>query len=86
MSATIFYEPVKQNSKSLDVSAPSTFQDRLAKAFGGDWTTVLPRIFGKDDIPTLQGMSATQIEDNNPYQQMIDLIEKYDQIRVWAQY
>lgn len=85
MSVTIFYEPIEQ-SNAIDVPAPVTFRKKLAKAFGGDEDTILPRTFNGQDVPILRGMSATQLDDNNPYQQIIDLIEKYDQIRVWTEY
>jgi len=46
----------------------------------------LARNFTADDIPVLRGMASVHRGDENPYQSLIDIIEKCGTIRVWTEY
>lgn len=82
MSASIMWEPLNPNPKHFSVGAPSFFIESLKNA-----DMELPRTFTEADVSVLKGMSAASGRDeNNPYQQMINAIEKYGEITVWAQY
>ena len=81
MSATIYWEPIKSNPKSLGVGAPSAFIRTMEKAFGSDW-----RNLDEESIPILVGLAAAQDTDENPFQELIDLLDQYKSIRVWEEY
>lgn len=81
MSATILYRPGKPKVKSLEVSTPSAFLEIMQKCFGDP-----PFTLRKENIPTLSGMAAAWTDENNPFQRIIDNIEKYGGIEVWAEY
>ena len=79
MSATIYWRPFN-NSKILEgIGAPSSFIEDMKKAFDR-----FPLKLTEDDIPTLKGMIA--VDDQGYYQQVLDLIEKYEEIELYAEY
>lgn len=83
MSASIYWCQVRPVSgERLSAWAPSSFISSIEKAFGG-----FPCDFGNGDIEKLKGM-ASMCNDGggNPYQEIINRIEKYGVIRVWAEY
>jgi hypothetical protein len=85
MSATIYWRPGKQdNNKYLhNVSSASHFMSTLKNAGIGELPTRLSRHW----IPTLNGMVAMcEDQEKNPYQELIDLLDKYDEIELYAQY
>ena len=81
MSATIYWEPIKSNPKSLGVGAPSAFIRTMEKAFGSDWRTL-----DQEALPILLGLAAAQPTDENPFQEIIYLLDKHDAIRLWEEY
>ena len=82
MSATILYRPIKRNDgKSLGISAPSRFLEVMGKCFGDP-----PFTLEKKDIPILQGMAAACCDNPNSFESIIDKIENYGAIEVWAEY
>lgn len=84
MSASIYYRQVKPVSgKLLNTSAPSSFIDSLEKAFGGREPTLTTT-----EIPILQGMAIlwTGMGGKNPYEQLIEGIQKYGEIEIDVQY
>lgn len=81
MSASIIWEPVNPNPRTLHVMAPSWFMAALEKAGLG-----LPRQFGEIDLPVLRGMAATIDKEANPFQELIDVIDKHGPVEVWAEY
>ena len=82
MSATIFWEPVNVNAKSLHVLAPSSFMACLERA-----DMPLPNTFDSDSIPILRGLAAAMKEgENNPFTQLIKAIEKNGQVNVWYEH
>jgi len=82
MSATIFWEPVKVDAKSLHVLAPSWFMACLERA-----DMPLPNTFGINNIPTLRGLAATMEEGTkNPFTQLINAIEENGQVTVWYEH
>jgi len=81
MSANIYYRPVKSGRHSVGAMAPSSFIKSIEKALGR-----FPLTLVDSDIPVLQGMSATQSEEDNPYNDLIKGIEKYGEIEVFAEY
>lgn len=87
MSASIFWEPVDPKPKSIGTWAPSSFMEIMERAGLG-----LPTNLDEAAIPVLRGMAATfgpggpGREHPNPFQQLIDKIEKHGKISVWAEY
>ena len=77
MSQTICYRPLNKGSSLNNISAPSSFRESLEKAFGG-W----PLRLTDTDIPKLEGMASIC----STYQQIIDLIEKYDEIELYSEF
>jgi hypothetical protein len=87
MSASIYYRAIKpRQGKYLSVGSGSSFIETLKRCFAGP-----PFILEAKDIPTLQGMAAmvkgSFIEEKpNPFETLIEEIEKKDAIEVWAEY
>ena len=81
MSANIYWEPITTNAKRLHVMAPSWFMQVLERADMG-----LPNTFGEKDIPTLRGMAANMNEEKNPFNELIEIIEKRGSINVWYEH
>ena len=81
MSATIFWEPISTKAKSLRVMAPSSFISTMERA-----NLPLPNTFSASVIPTLRGMAATMNDENNPFNELIEKIEKYGSVSVWYQH
>ena len=81
MSATIFWEPISIKAKSLRVMAPSSFISAMERA---DFP--LPNTFDKDSIPVLRGMAATMNDENNPFNELIEKIQKYGSVSVWYEH
>lgn len=88
MSASILWEPINPNPKSISTWAPSSFQEAMEAAGLG-----LPCTMGKSTIPVLKGMAAVFGEPKsmgyqapNPYTELIKIIEKHGDISVWAEH
>ena len=84
MSATICWRPVSKNEKSLGVMAPSAFQEAMSQA-----GFPLPCDLSQTDIPVLRGMAAAfgrYDKRPNPYDEILELLNKYDGISLWAVY
>ena len=81
MSANIYWEPVSIKTKRLRVMAPSSFISAMERA-----NLPLPNTFDESTIPTLRGMAATMNEENNPFLELIEKIEKYGSVSVWYQH
>ena len=82
MSAAICWERVKEDHESLYVLAPSSFIESMERA-----GLRLPCEIGDGAVPVLTGMAAMHRNDGkNPYEEMIELIEKHGTIRIWAEY
>ena len=81
MSATIFWEPINLKPKHLYVLAPSWFMGCLERA-----EMELPNSFGADDIPKLRGLAAAMDEKRNPFNELIEAIEKNGSVNVWYEY
>ncbi len=87
MSASILWEPVNDNPKSIGCWAPSAFQDTMERAGLG-----LPVTLGSEHIGMLKGMAATMRPPQNndaapnPYQELIDVILANGAINIWAQH
>lgn len=79
MSANFYFEPVKPG-RSLEVSAPSSFRGALEEAFGE-----LPLVLSGNDAATLRGMKAAKCEPE-AITQLMEAIDKYGSVRVWAVY
>jgi hypothetical protein len=81
MSANICWEPVSKKVKRLSVGAPSRFMavlDRLGVSLPGE--------VGVEHVEVLRGAAAVTDEESNPFQDLIDLIDLYDRVRLWAEY
>lgn len=93
MNATIYYEPVNPEKHELSGKFEAVkIQECLRRAFDKCDLIILPYIFSQKDISTLKGMAAVYSwyvhipkEIDNPYQQIINLIERYGEIKVWIE-
>lgn len=83
MSATILWNPINpKRGESLEVAAPSRFLEIMGKCFGAS-----PFTLERKSIPRLSGMAAAwEYDSNNPFQTIIEHIETYGVIEVWAEY
>ena len=83
MSANVFYRQVKPvKEKSLSCFAPSSFLKTMREVFGE-----LPIQLDKSNIDVLHGMSLLCSDGGgNPYRELIDAINKYNLIEMWAEY
>jgi hypothetical protein len=75
---TIYWAPIG-NGGTIGCRTPSSTLEALSKGFGGR-----PWIMGTDCIAGLKFMQAADPR-NDTYQELLDLIYKYEQIRVWAE-
>ena len=82
MSANIYWRPVApESSETLGVGAPSAFIEAMRKSFGS-----FPCSVSRNDIDKLSGMAAVYGSDNNPFQEIIDLLDHHEAIDLWAVY
>ena len=81
MGASIYWEKAGTTAPTLRrVSAPSSFIDAMNRAFYDyPWTLC------SDDVSRLQGMAAIfgGSDKDNPYLELVDLIEKFAALKVW---
>lgn len=82
MTATILYKPIGAGT-SLDVGgSPSSFINNIQKVFGG-----FPYKFDSSDIDKLQVLADLYDNDNEyPYKELIEAIEKSGVVEVYAMY
>lgn len=83
MSANICWRAVK-NDKTLDVPAPSSFQEKMS-AVG----MCLPCTIKQSSREILRGMAegyGREKDRPNPFDQILELLDKYDEIELWAVY
>ncbi len=83
MSANIFFRQVKPAEKeSLSCFAPSSFLATMMEAFGD-----MPLQLDQSNLDVLYGMSLLCGDGGgNPYQELIDAINKYHLIEVWPEF
>jgi hypothetical protein len=85
VSASICWEPCPDKiAKSINVDAPSLFQTVMREA-----GMELPITLDGAHYPELRAMAAVfgnRADVPNPYQQLIDLIDKHERVHVWAEY
>jgi hypothetical protein len=85
MSATILWEPYrKPEGQSLWTMAPQNFMETL-RHLGWEVGGTL----GKRHLAALQALAYQHPDKDsgkNPYAQLAEAIEKYDEVRVWAEY
>jgi len=80
MSATIHYRKTAKSDPSLKtVNAPSVFIQHIERAFGG-----FPLELDAKDIPVLRGMAA--IQPDSGFDELIELIDKFGSIAIYASY
>lgn len=80
MSVSIMWRPQKNNGRSLN--GQSSFKEALEKVFGN-----LPKTFTKKDIERLEVMHRlSDIPYDDPYEELIEAINKHSSIEVWAEY
>ena len=80
MGASIVWQPIE--SSSLGVNTPSHFIEVMERAFGK-----LPLTLDIGSIPILQGIVAAQDDYGaKPFSDLIDAIQKHENIRVWAEW
>jgi hypothetical protein len=75
MSATICYRPVLTKRYYVPTMAPSSFMEALGE---------LPRTFGAEDLPILR--VCARVGHREAFEHLIDAIEKYGAIELWAEY
>lgn len=85
MSATIYFrQSTISAAKRLDTATPEGFMETLENAFEKREPTLR-----KSDIPVLFGILCARKVANldfKPFQQLIDALEKYDEVDVFSQY
>jgi hypothetical protein len=88
VSASIFWEPVDPKPKRIGCWAPSSFMGQMERA-----GFRLPTNLDQGAIPVLRGMAAmispglgTDGDPSNPFQELIDKIEKHGTISIWAEH
>ena len=80
MSANIYWEPASRKRNDLNVGAASAFMTMLEKAGITNRVTTA-------DLPVLRGMEAAAPDGfKGPLQEMIDAVEKHDEIEWRAEY
>lgn len=78
MSANIYWEPVKLESRSLSIDAPSSFIETMECAFGsGPW------IIDESNDEFLRGLSIGGFSEAA---KIAGLVKKYKKIKIWAKY
>jgi len=78
MSQNIYWAPVGKGGR-IDCDTPSSTIAALERGFG-----TLPCAMGVEHIAGLKFMEAADPR-NEFYRDLIDLIEKHEQIRVWVE-
>jgi len=84
MSANIYWRPSTQNNKSLNVPAPSSFQERMREV-----GLSMPCTVEQCHVPVLKGLAAgygREKDRPNPFDQILDLLDKHDAVELWAEY
>lgn len=85
MSANIYWIPISNATRSLNVSTPGRFIEAMDRAFGGQ-----PWRLDHGALSRLEGMSAMWDHDPNPFEQLIAAIQHDDgttnEIQVWPEY
>ena len=84
MSTTIHYRNMSKTDPHLkNVGAPGSFIQSMQKAFGR-----FPCELAEKDYAKLSGMAImySGSDDDNPYREVIDLIEKFGRIELYASY
>lgn len=81
MGASIRYEIVKKKpNTTLDVMAPSAFQETCSKAFSS-----LPYEFSEEDLPAIRLIARLE-SNQEAWEELAELVEKYGRILVSAEY
>jgi hypothetical protein len=81
MSVSIYYSPVTVEKEQL--RGKSSFKEKLESAFSSS----MPFELGTEDVPTLQAcMEFSSGEDKTDIFELIEAIEMYIRIRVYAEY
>jgi hypothetical protein len=78
MGATIHYRNASKADPSLDVNAPSSFIEALERGFGH-----LPIVLSDAHVEMLRGM-AINSRGESGYEDLIEKIQKYGSIEVYA--
>lgn len=82
MSANIYFMPDVKKGTPLNTPAPSSFIETLERA-----GYTLPYTFDDSDKKLLLGMAcARERQEDNPYRQLIEAIDNFGRVRVWAEY
>lgn len=83
MSASICYRFLSTVNKTIPVSSPQAFMKLLREAFDSDE----PWQFDSECIPILKGMAAFKsFGEPDPFQYIINQIEKHGPIEIWPEY
>ena len=80
MSANIYWVPTSKK-RDFNVSAPSSFVSAIERCFGS-----LPRTFDYKDLEILKGMAAVYSYDENPFENLIRLIEDHEEVELSVAY
>lgn len=83
MSANLYWEPVKRKKHSLTTMAPSSFMEKLERAFNSRTPTLRER-----DIPVLRGMLAVESgeRERNDFLALIEALDHHEEIEITAEY
>ena len=85
MTANVYWRPApKSEPKSLYVLAPSNWRKQMEEVFGEPpWS--LDRSSVKS-LSAMLAMTSNRKGSENPFIQMINAINKYENIYVWMEY
>ena len=83
MSAAIYYRPAKPFKDTLSTFAPQDFMDKLEKATG----LRPPCTVGKEFLRELRVLAKLNTDGGgNPFEELVEAIEKYGEVELEASY
>lgn len=83
MTANIYWRPVAASRHDISPGAPSSFIGKLEALFGP-----LPLSLTEESLPVLRAAKVVidYQDQKDAFTELIDAIEKYERIEVWAEY
>lgn len=82
MSASIMYRQVNpEKGQYLGVGSPQQFMRTMESGFGS-----FPCVLTEESIPILKGMAATVSDEDNVFEEIIELLQQIGSIELWPEY
>ena len=90
MSANLYWEPSRRTGSSLYTPSPQHFMESL-EAIGWRRDADSSGLLDKSALPALKGLAFLYNDRErdprkNPYTELINAIEKFGEVRIWAEY